>query len=208
MRSYAKKMLTMLKRLCYIAFIDNATENDMNAATITFNGQTDNEIISRNWKRNSLLRVALYKNTVYHWATLHAASKKGSAIRAYALHMQSRAHKENDMTAKHTPGPWTVLSHSWSDTSIIAPGFDHGVCRLDINHATEESQQADEAQMEANARLIAAAPDHHAVALELDRLMLVIESAVRWQDPNNHAAVVALVKANRAAITKATGSND
>lgn len=29
MRSYAKKLLTMLKRLCYIAYIDNAMENDM-----------------------------------------------------------------------------------------------------------------------------------------------------------------------------------
>lgn len=49
-----------------------------------------------------------------------------------------------------------------------------------------------------------AAPDYHAVALELDRLMLVIESAVRHSDPANHAAVMALILANRAAIAKAT----
>lgn len=41
---------------------------------------------------------------------------------------------------------------------------------------------------------------HRAVALELDRLMLVIESAVRWQDPTHHAAVLSLLKANRAAL--------
>jgi hypothetical protein len=61
--------------------------------------------------------------------------------------------------SKHTPGPWKVLEHSWSDTSIVAEGFDHGICLLDINHATEESQEADEALMAANAHLIAASPD-------------------------------------------------
>jgi hypothetical protein len=55
-------------------------------------------------------------------------------------------------------------------------------------------------------RLIAAAPDQHAVCLELDRLMLVIESAVRHSDPRNHAAVMALILANKAAIAKATGA--
>lgn len=63
------------------------------------------------------------------------------------------------MTAKHTPGPWSVFEHSWCETSIRAPSTDNALCRLDINHATEESQEADEEQMAANARLIAAAPD-------------------------------------------------
>ena len=65
----------------------------MTTAVTTFNGQTENEIISRNWKRNSLLRVAVERNTVYHWVTLHAASKNGSAIRAYALYMRAQAKK-------------------------------------------------------------------------------------------------------------------
>lgn len=60
---------------------------------------------------------------------------------------------------KHTAGPWRVFNHSWSDISIVAPNFDHGICSLDINHATEESQEADEAQMQANAQLIASAPE-------------------------------------------------
>lgn len=60
---------------------------------------------------------------------------------------------------KPTPGPWSVCEHSWCETSIRAPSTDHALCRLDINHATEESQEADEAQMAANARLIAAAPE-------------------------------------------------
>jgi len=61
--------------------------------------------------------------------------------------------------SKHTPGPWRVFEHSWCDTSIVADGFDHGICSLDINHATEETQEADEALMAANARLISAAPE-------------------------------------------------
>lgn len=63
------------------------------------------------------------------------------------------------MAQAHTPGPWRVFEHSWCNTSIVADGFDHGICSLDINHATEESQAADESLMAANARLIAAAPE-------------------------------------------------
>lgn len=96
----------------------------------------------------------------------------------------------------HTPGPWTAelgdqtrTSEVWAGDMIVADV--HG-------HVTRGCH--------ADARLIAAAPDHHAVALELDRLMLVIESAVRWQDPSHSAAVVAMLKANRAAIAKAKGA--
>lgn len=67
---------------------------------------------------------------------------------------------------KPTQGPWSVCEHSWCDTSISAPSTDHAICRLDINHATEESQEADEAQMAANARLIAEAGTvHHETGL-------------------------------------------
>lgn len=51
-----------------------------------------------------------------------------------------------------------------------------------------------------------AAPDLHSVAVELDRLMPVIESAVGLCDPGHHAAVLALVLANRAALAKANGA--
>ena len=56
----------------------------------------------------------------------------------------------------HTPEPWHVFNHSWSDTSVLADGFDHAICCLDINHATEESQEKDAELMEANARRIVA----------------------------------------------------
>lgn len=41
-----------------------------------------------------------------------------------------------------------------------------------------------------------------AVAMEFDRLTLVIESAVRHSSPENHASVMALIRLNRAAMTK------
>ena len=76
------------------------------------------------------------------------------------------------LAAGPTPGPWRVFNHSWSDTSILAVDFDHAVCLLDINYATEESQEADEAVMAANARLIAACNPEtmRALLAELDTL--------------------------------------
>jgi len=44
------------------------------------------------------------------------------------------------------------------------------------------------------------------VATELDRLMLVIESAVRHADPRNHASVMALIRANKEALALPTAA--
>jgi hypothetical protein len=92
------------------------------------------------------------------------------------------------MKTQHTPGPWSAFNYSWCETSIIAQGFDHGICSLDINHATEESQEADEAQMAANARLIAAAPD----------LLAALIAVLHSKDKQG-------LDLARAAIAKATG---
>ena len=98
---------------------------------------------------------------------------------------------------KHTPGPWRVFEHSWCDTSIGAPGTSNAICRLDINHATEESQEADEAQMAANARLIAAAPE---LLEALQRLSAQCERLrMAWQLESDAE------KTARAVIAKATG---
>lgn len=94
---------------------------------------------------------------------------------------------------KPTPGPWSVCEHSWCETSISAPSTDHAICLLDINHATEESQEADEAQMAANARLIAAAPE---LLEALQATLAVLETF----SPQG-----ATVERAQAVIAKATG---
>lgn len=60
--------------------------------------------------------------------------------------------------SKHTPGPWRVVEHSWSDTGIYSDK--HHIAHLSIEGvATERNQSELEASMGANAKLIAAAPD-------------------------------------------------
>lgn len=101
------------------------------------------------------------------------------------------------MQSSFTPGPWRVFEHSWCDTSIGAPGTSNAICRLDINHATEESQEADEAQMAANARLIAAAPEL------LEALQRLSAQCTRLRLPDQ--AETDAEKTARAVIAKATG---
>lgn len=106
--------------------------------------------------------------------------------------------------SKHTPGPWVAAPYQgFGPFTTVRQGDARTGLRIASTFETTSPEHID--RNEANARLIAASPDHHAVALELDRLMLVIESAVRRQDPSHSEAVVAMLKANRAAIAKATG---
>jgi hypothetical protein len=105
------------------------------------------------------------------------------------------------MKTQHTPGPWSAFNHSWCETSIIAQGFDHGICSLDINHATEESQEADEAQMAANARLIAAAPELLQLVIDLSNWLEDIP--INYLKHHNHA--FKLLDDAKETIAKATG---
>jgi hypothetical protein len=57
----------------------------------------------------------------------------------------------------------------------------------------------------ANAPLIAAAPDLLSAAIKLDRMALVIESAVRRANDGNYNATLSALKAIEAAIAKAEG---
>lgn len=86
-------------------------------------------------------------------------------------------------------GPWEAIKSLGGAAWYI----------LDRDHVT----LADFIREESVARAIASIPDMLAAAAELDRLCLVIESAVSITDPAHHAAVVALLKANRAALAKA-----
>jgi len=117
------------------------------------------------------------------------------------LHTPSPTANAQDVTVTHTPGPWSMGQTGCYETALVSPNavvafaaWDGGSgCHLEIKNA-------------ADARLIAAAPDQHDVALELDKWSLVILSAVRRDAPSDHDAIVALIKANRAAIAKATAA--
>lgn len=108
--------------------------------------------------------------------------------------------REDDMA--HTPGPWQVMPirravHAW----IIADKDGGSLADCSPPGPWMPYLEAD-----ANARLIAAAPDMLAVAEEFDRLSLVIESAARNEhqvNPSACARIVAAIKANRAAIKSA-----
>jgi hypothetical protein len=74
---------------------------------------------------------------------------------------------------KHSSTPWRKFEHSWDSTSI-ADSNGNIICSLSIyDEATEENQQELEAQMDANAKLIKAAPEllqNLLIMLELIRL--------------------------------------
>ncbi len=74
---------------------------------------------------------------------------------------------------KHSSTPWRKFEHSWDSTSI-ADSNGNIICSLSIyDEATEENQQELEAKMNANAKLIKAAPEllqNLLIMLELIRL--------------------------------------
>ena len=99
--------------------------------------------------------------------------------------------------SKHTPGPWTIVEHSWARTGIYAKHI--GIAALDIEGDADEATQHEwEALMSANARLIAAAPD---------LLAALQEMTPRFQDLRELAGFgeSALTREAHAAIAKATG---
>lgn len=65
----------------------------------------------------------------------------------------------NSCDMKHSSAPWRKFEHSWDSTSI-ADSDGNIICSLSIyDEATEENQQELEAQMDANANLMKAAPE-------------------------------------------------
>jgi hypothetical protein len=93
------------------------------------------------------------------------------------------------MNTQHTPGPWAVKHHEDTDTySIIVAGRQWNSWTVAaLGHSKED---------EANARLIAAAPDLLAVCQELE------ESVEYWSE---YDVPLGIVDRIRAAIAKATG---
>lgn len=71
---------------------------------------------------------------------------------------------------KMTPGPWECVDHSWSDCGVYAGG--KRIAGLTVrDDATEENQDELTAEMQANARAMAAVPD---LIAALERVMLDI----------------------------------
>jgi hypothetical protein len=103
--------------------------------------------------------------------------------------------------SKHTPGPWAYSHNSWEFSDVYGTdGKVVATCQIDED-VTEETQEMLETIKEANARLIAAAPD----------LLEALQACADWLDwlvvppidPKD--AHHAHLKLARAAIAKATG---
>lgn len=93
------------------------------------------------------------------------------------------------MNAKHTPGPWVASHNSWETSTVYADGRVVAECLIDAD-VSEENQHELEPIKEANARLIAAAPEL------LEALQEVIAISDRKHDAWDKA---------KAAIARATG---
>ena len=102
-------------------------------------------------------------------------------------------------TTKATPGPWHAEGPIKGEPIFGAVTDDVGDGNMIADCAFHDNPEI----TRANTRLIAAAWEQHEAAVALDRLSLVIESAVRNADPSQHSVVLAVLQANRAAIAKA-----
>lgn len=100
------------------------------------------------------------------------------------------------MSAKHTPGPW-VADVGWSSISVRQAGTGLFVAKAAL---IDKSFPADDQTAQANARLIASAPDLlealHAIAAIEDRM-----HGGDWEEIELAREIV------RAAIAKATGGD-
>ena len=102
-----------------------------------------------------------------------------------------------DLRYAHTPGPWTFPEDSFSE--IVEAARPH------MRIAFLPSDWSKYASSEANARLIAAAPDMLAALKNIDHWLLVISSAVRADAPKDYDGVSAALKEVIAALEKARG---
>lgn len=96
------------------------------------------------------------------------------------------------METKHTPGPWNAVELSYNSSAYYIYGSGKDKRSLAVAHIPRSTIQP----MEANARLIAAAPD----LLAALKLLLVCVDDEGRQREEPFVSV-------RAAIAKATGAN-
>ena len=112
--------------------------------------------------------------------------------------------------AAHTPGPWCVTRSDWGQPQFISASGDTPLVAL-CGYVSEKTT------VEANACLIAAAPDL-LEALKASNRTLIAERDCLYDSITNNAGEItdpadgeglaeynAMIDANRAAIAKATG---
>lgn len=103
--------------------------------------------------------------------------------------------------SRHTSGPWEILPYSGGQAPIVWTDHKDG-WTWDIAHVAMEPGDGTQ---EANARLIAAAPDLlAALQAAVECRMVPISSALEG-GANKHSRQVHVADQIRAAITKATG---
>lgn len=101
------------------------------------------------------------------------------------------------MSAQHTPGPWTtrLAKDASGDVGILARACCVAECFSDIRRVNEQAY----AERDANARLIAAAPDLLAAAKHAEKILAMV-------NPNEGYPGGPLQQL-RAAIAKAEGKS-
>ena len=103
------------------------------------------------------------------------------------------------MTTKHTPGPWEIERYSDGLIQIVG---DLKVISDDEEHFTTVVEQISATNEEANARLIAAAPD---LLEALKDLADDISDRFDMDSPSTNPGIKHCIAAARYAIRKATG---
>lgn len=98
----------------------------------------------------------------------------------------------------HTPGPWSVIDNNWDFSSVYGPD-DCLIAEVQIHSSvTEENQHELEPVKEANARLIAAAPE---LLSALKMAQVWLKMALVWLDADGRFDMQGI----NAAIAKAEG---
>lgn len=100
------------------------------------------------------------------------------------------------MSSKHTPGPWAYQEDSDVYTHIVRGPGNRFICQL---------AQTTSAEIEANARLIAAAPELLDALIEAVACGMVPISSAKDGGASTHSRQVRCADMIRAAIAKATG---
>lgn len=109
------------------------------------------------------------------------------------------------MSAQHTPGPWAldedsnIMAHDGAVAVAVVMLADDYPC---LDHDEDEAVEKVQVECEANARLMAAAPDMLTALVAMDRALDAIHDFMPLPFEHHRAWIAA-----RAVIAKATGQD-